>query len=50
MVLDDIVGENLLLKLPDELNEIFNSVIIHTRILNLLECVGYVVNYVIRVL
>lgn len=47
MVLDDIVSQNILLKLPFELNELFNNVIIHIRILNLLECVSYVVNYVI---
>lgn len=46
MVLDDIVSQNMLLKLPDKLNELFNYVIIQTRILNLLERDSYVVNYV----
>lgn len=47
MGLDDIVSQNMVLKLPDELNELFHNVIIDTRILNLLECVSYIVNYVI---
>lgn len=46
MVLDDIVSQNMLLKLLDKLNELFYNVIIQTRILNLLERVSYVVNYV----
>lgn len=40
MVLDDIVSQNMLLKLPDKLNELFYNVIIQARILNLLERVS----------
>lgn len=42
-----LLVKNMLLKLPYELNELFINVIIHTRMYNLLECVSYVVNYVI---